>query len=58
MQVPKKHGIIYLVTKYSFIHSYGLESGVCAYVDRISGETAFATAEREAMNGTIGVNKK
>lgn len=58
MQVSKKHGIIFLVTKYGFIHLYDLESGACVYMNRISGETIFVTAEHEATNGIIGVNKK
>ncbi|KAF9258879.1 clathrin heavy chain [Marasmius fiardii PR-910] len=58
MQVSLKHGIIYLVTKYGFIHLYDLESGACVYMNRISGETIFVTAEHEATNGIIGVNKK
>ncbi|KAH7905761.1 peptide-In-groove interactions link target proteins To the B-propeller of clathrin, partial [Hygrophoropsis aurantiaca] len=58
MQVSKKHGIIFLVTKYGFIHLYDLESGACVYMNRISGETIFVTAEHEASNGIIGVNKK
>lgn len=58
MQVSKKHGIVYLVTKFGFIHLYDLESGACIYMNRISGETIFVTAEHEATNGIIGVNKK
>lgn len=58
MQVSKKHGIVYLVTKYGFIHLYDLESGACIYMNRISGETIFVTAEHEASHGILGVNKK
>src|ERR1700742_3135571 len=58
MQVSKKYEIIYLVTKYGFIHLYDLETGVCVYMNRISGETIFVTAEHEATGGIIGVNKK
>ena len=58
MQVSKKHGIVYLVTKFGFIHLYDLDSGACIYMNRISGETIFVTAEHEATNGIIGVNKK
>lgn len=58
MQVSKKHGIAYLFTKYGFNHLYNLESGPCVYMNRISGETIFVTAEHEATNGIIGVNKK
>ena len=58
MQVSKKHGIIFLVTKYGFIHLYELETGTCVYMNRISGETMFVTAEHEATHGIIGINKK
>ena len=58
MQVSKKHGIIFLVTKYGFIYMYDLESGACVYMNRISGETIFVTAEHEVTHGIIGVNKK
>lgn len=58
MQISAKHGIIYLVTKYGFIHLYDLESGTCIYMNRISGETIFATAEHEATGGIIGVNRQ
>lgn len=58
MQISKQHGVIYLVTKYGFIHLYDLESGACLYMNRISGETIFVTAEHEATHGIIGVNKK
>jgi clathrin heavy chain len=34
------------------------ESGACVYMNRISSETVFVTAEHETTNGVIGVNKK
>lgn len=58
MQVSQRHGVVYLVTKFGFIHLYDLESGQCIYMNRISGETIFTTAEYEAQNGIIGVNRK
>lgn len=58
MQVSKKHGIVYLVTKFGFIHLYDLESGACIYMNRISGETIFVTAEHDTTHGIIGINKK
>jgi clathrin heavy chain len=60
MQVSKKHGIIYiyLIMKYGFIHLYNLESGACIYMNCISGETIFITAEHEATNSIISINKK
>ena len=58
MQISVKYGIIYLVTKYGFIHLYDVESGACIYMNRISGDTIFVTAEHEATSGIIGVNRK
>ncbi|MBW0487421.1 hypothetical protein O181_027136 [Austropuccinia psidii MF-1] len=58
MQVSKKHKIIYMVTKYGFIHLYDLETAACIYMNRISGETIFVTAEHETSSGIIGVNRK
>ena len=57
MQVSKKHGIVYLVTKYGFIHLYDLESGACIYMNRISGEAIFVSAEHEASHGIIIVGR-
>ncbi len=58
MQVSKKHGIVYLATKYGFIHLYDLESGACIYMNRISGETIFVTTEHEATSGILCINRK
>lgn len=58
MQVSARYSIIFLVTKYGFIHLYDLETGVCIYMNRISGETIFVTADHKATSGIIGVNRK
>ncbi|KAJ1566832.1 hypothetical protein HK405_008234, partial [Cladochytrium tenue] len=58
MQVSKKYDVIYLVTKAGFIHLYDLETGTCIYMNRISGDTIFVTAEMETTSGIIGVNRK
>ncbi|KAF9986069.1 hypothetical protein BGZ65_008891 [Modicella reniformis] len=58
MQISHKYSIIFLVTKFGYIHLYDLESGTCIYMNRISGETIFVTAEHEATSGIIGVNRK
>lgn len=58
MQVSKRYSIIFLVTKFGFIHLYDLETGTCIYMNRISGDTIFVTTEHEATSGIIGVNRK
>lgn len=58
MQVSQKYSIIYLVTKYGFIHLYDLETATCIFMNRISSETIFTTASDSDSSGIIGVNRK
>jgi len=58
MQVSQKYSIIYLITKYGFIHLYDLETGTCIFMNRISSETIFTTATNADSSGIIGVNRK
>ncbi|CAD6503888.1 BgTH12-05632 [Blumeria graminis f. sp. triticale] len=58
MQVSQRYSIIYLVTKYGFIHLYDLETGTCIFMNRISSETIFITAPDTESSGILGVNRK
>ncbi|WFD44415.1 Clathrin heavy chain [Malassezia psittaci] len=58
MQVSRRYGIVYMITKYGFIHLYDLETGACIYMNRVSGETVFVAAENKTSNGLIAVNRK
>nr|KAG5696086.1 hypothetical protein BaRGS_020487 [Batillaria attramentaria] len=58
MQTSQKHGVVFLITKYGYIHLYDIETGTCIYMNRISGDTIFVTAPHEATSGIIGVNRK
>ncbi|XP_022243917.1 clathrin heavy chain 1-like [Limulus polyphemus] len=58
MQVSPKHGVIYLITKFGYIHLYDIESGICIYMNRITADTIFVTAPHEPSSGIIGVNRK
>ncbi len=57
-QVSPKHDVLYLITKYGYIHLYDMETGTCIYMNRISAETVFVTAPHEPSSGIIGVNRK
>ncbi|XP_030741318.2 clathrin heavy chain 2 [Echinops telfairi] len=56
--IGAKHGIVYLITKFGYVHLYDLESGECVYMNRISADTVFVTTPHETTSGVIGVNKK
>ena len=57
-QTSAKHSVIFLITKYGYVHLYDLESATCIYMNRISGDTIFVTAPHDATAGIIGVNRK
>lgn len=56
MQVSKKYGVVFLITKFGFVHLYDLETATCIYMNRISADTVFVTADYSS--GMIGVNRK
>lgn len=58
MQVSQKYNVIYLVTKYGFIHLYDLETGTCIFMNRISSDTIFVTAPDSESAGIVGINRK
>ena len=58
MQMSPKYDIVYLITKYGYIHLYDVETATCIYMNRISAETIFVTASYEPTSGIIGVNRK
>ena len=58
MQTSAKQGVIYLVTKYGYVHVLDLESGALIYMNRISADTMFVTAPYEPTSGIIAVNRK
>ena len=36
-QVSKKNCVVYLITKYGYVHLYDIESGTCIYMNRYVG---------------------
>ena len=58
LQVSQKNSIVYLITKYGYVHLYDIETGTLIYQNRISADTIFVTAQHDASNGIIGVNRR
>ncbi|CAD0048466.1 unnamed protein product [Aureobasidium pullulans] len=58
MQVSEKYKVIYLVTKYGFIHLYDLETGTVIFMNRISSDTVFTTCPDGESAGIVGINRK
>lgn len=58
MQVSEKYGVIYLVTKFGYIHLFDLETGAVIYRNRISSETIFVTSLHPQTGGIMGIDRK
>ncbi|CCF59007.1 hypothetical protein KAFR_0F04120 [Kazachstania africana CBS 2517] len=58
VQVSSKYGIVYLLTKYGFIHLYELETGTNLFVNRITAESVFTATSFHNKNGIACINKK
>ncbi|CCK68510.1 clathrin heavy chain KNAG_0B00620 [Huiozyma naganishii CBS 8797] len=58
LKVSEKYGIIYILTKYGFIHLYELETGTNLFVNRITAESVFTAASYHDNNGIACINKK
>lgn len=58
LQVSDKYKVIYMVTKYGFIHLYDLETGTCIFMNRISSETIFTTCSDSQSAGIVAINRK
>ncbi|KAI0482966.1 clathrin heavy chain-like protein [Xylariaceae sp. FL0804] len=58
LQVSQKYGVVYMVTKYGFIHLYDLETGTCIFMNRISSDTIFTTCSDTDSAGIVGINRK
>lgn len=58
MQISDKYKIIYMVTKFGFIHLYDLETATCIFMNRISSDTIFITCPDSESQGLVGVNRK
>lgn len=56
--MSQKNNIVYLITKYGYVHLYDIETGTLIYQNRISADTIFVTAQHDASNGIIGVNRR
>ncbi|KAK9476898.1 hypothetical protein V1514DRAFT_335500 [Lipomyces japonicus] len=58
LQVSAKYGVLFVVTKYGFIHLYDLDSGSLIFMNRISSETVFTTSTYESSSGIVAINRK
>lgn len=58
LQISEKYKIIYILTKFGFLHLYDLDSGTLIFRNRISPDTIFVSTLHRPTGGIIGVDKK
>lgn len=58
VKVSERYGVVYLLTKYGFIHLYELETGTNLFVNRITAESVFTATSYDNNNGISCINKK
>ena len=58
MQISNKYNVVYMVTKFGYLHLYDVEACKLIYMNRISSETIFVTTPHDATGGIMGVNRK
>lgn len=57
LQASDKYGIIFILTKYGFIHLYDIETGLNLFVNRITADPVFTAAPYNNGTGIITINK-
>ena len=58
MQVSDKYNILFMVTKFGYLHVFDLPSATTIYMNRISTETIFVTSPHGSTHGIMGVNRR
>ncbi|CCG24545.1 Chc1 protein [Candida orthopsilosis Co 90-125] len=57
LQASNKYGIVYILTKYGFIHLYDMESGSNLFVNRITADPVFTASSYNNGTGLLTINK-
>ncbi|ODV81895.1 clathrin heavy chain [Suhomyces tanzawaensis NRRL Y-17324] len=57
LQASDKYGIVYVLTKYGFIHLYDMETGANLFVNRITADPVFTASAYNSGTGIITINK-
>ena len=57
LQTANQYGVIYILTKYGFIHLYDMELGANLFVNRITADPVFTAAAYNHGTGIVTINK-
>lgn len=57
-KISEKYGIVYILTKFGYIHLYELETCTDLFVNRISAQPVFTTTYYNNKNGIATINRE
>jgi clathrin heavy chain len=57
-QVAQKYGILYVLTKFGYVHLFDVGTGALIYRNRISSDTIFLSTLHKEKQGIIGINRQ
>lgn len=58
MHITDKYNIVFVVTKFGFLHLFDLDTGTLIYRNRISSDTIFVTTGHKQTGGLMGIDRK
>jgi clathrin heavy chain len=58
IHIAKKYGLIFVITKFGFIHLHDLETGTPLFMNRISDDTVFTSTAAADGTGVVVINRK
>jgi clathrin heavy chain len=58
LHIAKKYGLVFVITKFGFIHLHDLETGTPLFMNRISDDTVFTSTVAADGTGIVVINRK
>jgi len=57
IEISDKYGVVYMITKFGYLHIFDIESGKQIFMRRISDQTIFVTTKHGSTDGILGVSR-
>lgn len=57
MQISRKYGMLFIITKFGFLHLYELTSGQNIFRTRVSNDSIFVGTKKSTTDGVLVISK-
>ncbi|KCV69120.1 clathrin heavy chain [Fonticula alba] len=58
LHASSRYNMLFMLTKYGFLHVFDIETGTQIFLNRISSETVFIATDQPSTGGLVAINKK